>query len=172
MSDLYLIAEIKAAFGNEGFVSVISHSDKQERFFELKKVLIDVFGGKKEFFIEEVLFNKEVCLLKFKNFNSDKAVDFLIGKEIFVDEENLIKLETNEYFVHDLIGSRVIRNNEDFGVIIDVLLLPANDVIVIKNQNGEEEMLPLIFDYLESFDAKNKVLTLKPGGDIYDKNED
>lgn len=172
MSEYYLIAEIKAAFGNEGFVSLFSHSDKQERFFEIKNVFIDVFGVKKEFFFEEVIFKKDLCLVKFRNFNTDKSVDFLIGKKIFVDQENLVKLETDEFFVHDLIGSRVMRNNLYYGQIVDVLILPANNVIVINNQKGEEEMLPLIFDYFESFDAKNKVLTLKPGGDLYDTDED
>jgi 16S rRNA processing protein RimM len=172
LSDYYLIAEINSAYGNDGTVSIISHSDKQERFFNLKNVFIEVFGLKKEFLIEKVLNKKGQILIKFKNFNNKNEVDFLIGKKIFVDEGNLVKLEDNEYFIHDLIGSRVFRNNTFFGEVIDVLLLPANDILVIRNLAGEEELIPVIHDYIDYFDVQKKELTLKPGGDIYEKNED
>ena len=44
----------------------------------------------------------------------------LVGKEIYVDNDNLVKLPDNYFFVHDLVGSSVFRNNEYFGKILDV----------------------------------------------------
>lgn len=172
MSDFYLIAEIKSAYGSDGFVSIISHSNRRERFFELNKVYIEVFNSKKEFFVETVKIINELILIKFKNFNNINDIDFLIGKNLYVDNDNLVKLEDNSFFIHDLIGSQVFRKSILYGKIIDVLLLPANDVFVIKNLAGEEELIPAILDYIEGFDAEKKILTLKPEGDIYDTDED
>ena len=172
MSDFYLIAEVKSAYGNDGFVSIISHSNRRERFFELDKVYIEVFNSKKEFLVETVKIKNDLILIKFKNFNNINDIDFLIGKNIYVDNDSLVKLEDNSFFVHDLIGSQVFRKNKLYGKIIDVLLLPANDVFVLQNLAGEEELIPAIFDYIEGFDAKNKILTLKSEGDIYDTDKD
>ena len=52
----------------------------------------------------------KIFTLKFRNFNSDNDVEVLIGREIFVDEANIVKLPENYFFIHDLVGSRVFRN--------------------------------------------------------------
>lgn len=169
MDEFYLIAEIRAIHNKEGFLSIVSYTDVPERFNKLRKVYIEIFGEKKEFFIEKVLHLKNSAAVKFRNFDSDKDVSFLIGKKMFVDNESLVKLSENTYFIHDLIGSSVFRNNAQVGLLTDVLVLPANDVYVITETSGKELLIPAIKDYIESFDPQNKILVIKPGDDIYDE---
>lgn len=171
MSEYYLIAEVKAVYGSDGFVSVRSHSDYPDRFFDLERVYIEVFGDKKEFFVEEVVELKNFFALKFKNFNTAKEAEFLVGKRIYVSSEEAIELVDNTFFIHDLIGSKVYRNGEVFGTLIDVLKLPANDVYVITGLEGNEILIPAVSDYVERFDPVEKVLILQPGGAIYDDDE-
>lgn len=184
MIEYFLIARIVSIFekpritqgksvfrsAKEGFVKIFSYSDFPERFFNLKKVYIDFFGEKKEFWVERVEKINDSVLLKFRNFDTAGDVSVLVGKEIFVDNENLIKLPDNYFFVHDLLGSEVFRNNEFFGKIKDVLSYPANDVYVIEN-NGVEILIPAVPDYLESFDPDKKILVLKPGDELYENDE-
>jgi len=167
------IMQGKSAFGSarEGFVKIFSYSDFPERFFNLKRVYIEFFDEKKEFYVERVEKIKDYFLLKFKNFDTNNDANVLVGKEIFVDNENLVKLPDNYFFVHDLISSSVFRNNKFFGKIKDVLSYPANDVYVIEN-SGEEILIPAIPDYIESFDPEKKILVLKPGDDLYENDED
>ena len=73
--------------------------------------------------------------------------------------------------MHDLLGSRVYRNNREFGTLKDVLRSPANDVYVIENMQGKEILIPAIQDYIESFDRENKILIIKPGNQIYEDDE-
>ena len=168
MSDFFLIAKISSLYGKNGYVRIISHSDFPERFLALRKVFIDFFGNKKEFLIEDVKKVKDYFVLKFKSFNNDSDVQVLLEKEIFVDSENLVKLPENYFFVHDLIGSKVLRNNEEFGVIEDVIHNQANDVYVIKNTMGKEILIPAVSDFIENFDQPNKILILKPDKDLYE----
>ncbi|MGE5430350.1 MAG: ribosome maturation factor RimM [Syntrophomonadaceae bacterium] len=172
MSEYYLIAEIKSLFETGGFVNIIPYSDNPERYLELEDVYIDVFGDKKKFSVEKVIQKGKFWSVKFKNFNSAQEVEFLLGKRIFVDSEDLIELEENTYFVHDLIESQVFRNGKLVGKVVDVLNLPANDVYVIKDLSDKELLIPAITDYIESFDAFNKVLVLKPGGEIFEEEDD
>lgn len=171
MSDFYLIATVTSVSGKKGSVKIISHSDFPERFFNLSKVYIDFFGEKKLFFVESVKKNKDFFTLKFKNFNSDKDSGILVGKEIFVDEENLIRLPEDHYFIHDLVGSKVIRDDKELGIIKDVLQYPANDVYVIEDNEGKEILIPAIHRIIESFDNVKKILKLKPGEDLYEDDE-
>ena len=171
MNDFYLIAAVASVAGKKGAVKIISYSDYPERFFNLSKVYIDFFGDKKSFFVESVKRNKDFFTLKFKNFNSEKDSEILVGKEIFVDEENLIRLPTGHFFIHDLIGSRVIKDDKELGVIKDVLQYPANDVYVIENGLGNEILIPAIHRFIESFDNVKKLLKLKTGEDLYEDDE-
>jgi 16S rRNA processing protein RimM len=171
VSEFFLIATIDSVFGKDGFVKIISHSDFPDRFYRLEQVYIDFWGEKKEFFVEKVLERKKYLTLKFKNFDDERDVGVLIGKDVFVDEKNVIKLPEGTFFVHDLLGSRVYRNNREFGTLKDVLRSPANDVYVIENMYGEEILIPAVRDYIEGFDSENKILIIKPGAQIYEDDE-
>lgn len=172
MNDYFLIAKIVSVFGKDGFVRISSYSDFPERFFDLKKVYMDFFGEMKVFGVEKVLKKKDFFVLKFKNFDSEENAQALVGKDLFVDEEDVVELPKDVYFVHDLIGSKVYRNNSVFGTIKDVLSFPANDVYVIEGENGEEKLIPAVRSFVESFDPVKKILVLKPGEDLYDDDED
>ncbi len=169
MNDYFLIAKIDSVYGKKGFVKIFSFSDYPNRFLILNKVFIDFFDDKKVFFVEKAIKNNNNILLKFKNFNTPDDVKILIGRNIFVDEENLVKLPENHIFIHDLIGSKVYRNNSEFGIITDVLTYPANDVYVIQSK-GKEILIPAALDFFESYDSKNKILILKAGDSLYDED--
>jgi 16S rRNA processing protein RimM len=171
VSDFFLIATIDSVFGKDGFVKIISHSDFPDRFYRLEQVYIDFWGDKKELFVERVLERKKSITLKFRNFDNDRDVQVLVGKDVFVNEKNVIRLPEGSFFVHDLLGSRVYRNNKEFGTLKDVLRSPANDVYVIENMNGEEILIPAVQDYIESFNRENKTLVIKPGNKIYEDDE-
>jgi 16S rRNA processing protein RimM len=172
VSDFYLVAEIKSVYGKRGFVTAVSHTDFPERFLKLKKVYIEIYGDKKILYVQETKKNRNNFLIKFKNFNSNSEVEFLIGKKIYIDSENVVPLSGEMFFVHDLIGSMVYRNEKIIGKIEDVLNLPANDVYVIRKLSNEEILIPAIKDYIAGFDPVNKILILKPGEKIYEDDED
>ena len=171
MNEFYLIATVISAFGKNGAVKIKSHSDYPERFLHLSEVFIDFFNTKKLFFVENVEQHNSIFTIKFKNFDSDKDVKILIGKDLFVDEDHLVKLPENHFFIHDLIGSKVIRNNHDIGTIKEVLQYPANDIYVVLDNFGNETLIPAVLDFIESFDAVNKILNLKPGDELYENDE-
>jgi 16S rRNA processing protein RimM len=134
-------------------------------------VFIDFFNDKKEFLVEKVEKTKDFFIIKFENFDSDTDVRILVGKDIFVSSEDAVKLPENYYFTHDFSGSRVYRNNMEFGIVKDVLHYPANDVLVIKNSEGSEVLIPAVADYIESYNPEEKILILKPGGELYEDED-
>lgn len=168
MSEYFLIAKITSVSDKKGFVKIYSYSDFLERFYSLGEVYIDFFDTKKKFFVEEIKRVHDDFFIRFRNFNSDSETRIFLDKEIFVDKKGVIELPENYYFVHDLINSKIFRNEKYFGKITDVLFYPANDVYVIQDANGQEILLPALSGLIESFDAKNKVMILRPGESFYE----
>ena len=171
MSEFFLVARITSTADKKGFVKIYSYSDFPERFFSLREVFIDFFDNKKKFIVEEVKKNKDDFFIKFRNFNSDIDTRVLLNKEIYVDEKDAVKLPEKVFFVHDLLDSKVFRNEKLFGIIKDVLSYPANDVYVIKDVNGGEILLPALSEIIESFDPENKIMILKPGESFYEDED-
>ena len=66
MNDLFLIAEIKSAYGSSGFVVIDSFSDFKDRFFELKNVFVEIFGNRKNFVVESAKEVDKKIILKSK----------------------------------------------------------------------------------------------------------
>jgi len=166
VDQFFLIAEIRAVHSSNGFVLIDSFSDFTERFFKLNSVFIELFGLKKEFVVENVIEVSGRIALKFKNFNSAGDVKILVGKKIFVDEKNSVKLAKDTYFVHDLIGSEVFRNSKLIGHVEDVLAYPANDVYLIKDVDQKKIMIPAVKDFIKSFEPGKKRLELVDDCDL------
>lgn len=171
MSEYFLVARITSTADKKGFVKIYSYSDFPERFFSLKEVYIDFFDNKKKFIVEEVKKLKNDYFIRFKNFESAQDTKFLLDKEIFVDEKDAVKLPEKVYFVHDLTGSKVFRNEKLFGIIKEVLSYPANDVYVIEDPDGGEILLPALSELIKSFDAERKVMILVPGESFYEDED-
>lgn len=166
-NEYYLVAKIISA-SYEGYVNIALFTDFPEHLYELKKVYIDFFESKKEFKIDKIKGSGNRYQIKFQNFNDESDTEILIGKEIFIEEKDLVKLPVNQFYIHDIIGSVVLRNNVEIGKVTDVLSLPANDVYVIRDNSGNEILIPAVNEYIINFDPDKKILKLKPGEDFYD----
>jgi len=169
--EFFLIAEIKDSFGSEGFFSVRSFSDYPDRFSRLSRVFIEIFGDLREFKVDSIVLENDQILLRLENLLSADLIKNLIGKKIFIHRDDSVELPEDTYFVHDLIGSRVLKNDKPFGIIKDVISLTSNDVYVIETYSKTEVLIPAVKDYILSFDDKNKILTLRHFENIYDDED-
>ena len=170
--DYFLIARIERLYGKNGFVSLRSFSDFPERYSSLKKVYIDFWGDKKSFFVEDVKDVKGRYIIKFKNFDNPRDSQVLLGREVYVNEDDVVELPENHFFVHDLIGMEVLAGKERLGTVSDVIKAKANDVLVILTDNKEEKLIPFVLNFIEKFDAAQKRLTLTITKDFFEDDED
>lgn len=171
MDELVLIAEIKSVANSDTFLAVDSFSDFSERFFELKKIFIEFFGHYKEFTVEDVNEINGRVSIKIKGFDNKDDAQILIGKKIFVDKKDCVVLSEDTFFIHDLIGSEVYRENVLLGIVKDVWKLPSNDVYIIEDKNQKDIFVPAIKEYIKFFDPLKKRLELIDGCDLlYDEN--
>jgi 16S rRNA processing protein RimM len=170
LEDYYLIAEIKTVFNADGYLRIKSFSDFPERFFLLDKVFINIYGDFREFTVENVESIEDSFVLKFKNFDSDEETEFLIGSMVYIKQNELVELEDDTYFIHDLLDCKVFYNEKFFGKIVNVLSLSSNDVYVTEDESGIERLIPAVSEFIDKVDVGNKTILLRQ--DFDELNDD
>lgn len=166
MEERFQVGVIANTHGIGGEVKVFPTTDDEKRFKKLKEVFLDT--GKEEMLLHvtQARFQKNMVILKFKEFDNINQVESLRGKALFVDREHAVKLEKDEYFIADMIGMSVISDEgEALGMLEDVLQTGANDVYVIKEAGGQELLVPAIRECVVNVDieARYMIIHLIPG---------
>lgn len=136
---------ITTTHGVRGEVKVFPTTDDAKRFKKLKQVILDTGKEEVNLEIEGVKFFKQLVILKFKGLDSINDVEKYRQKSLYVTRENAVRLSRDEYFIADLIDLKVLdENDEEIGIVKDVMQTGANDVYVIDMSDGRELLLPAI----------------------------
>lgn len=145
MTEKFQVGAITQTHGIRGEVKVYPTTEDPMRYKTLKKVQIDNGKEKKDLEIEHVRFFKQYVIVKFKGIDNINDVERYKGASLWIDREDAIKLEENEYFVADLIGMQVLGDDgENLGILTDVLQTGANDVYVVEQKGKDTLYIPAI----------------------------
>ncbi|MCQ2492229.1 MAG: ribosome maturation factor RimM [Lachnospiraceae bacterium] len=161
MEDILRVGVITKTHGIRGEVKVFPTTDDPKRFKKLKSVLLDTGRERRKMEIEQVRFQKNLVILKFKGIDNINDVEAFKQCDLYVTRKNAVKLEENENFIVDLIGLKVVTDEgEEFGTMKDVMLTGANDVYVIETLDGEEVLFPAIPSCILDVDLDEEVMTV------------
>ena len=159
MEDLFQVGIITSTHGVKGEVKVYPTTDDVRRFKKLKDIIIDTGKEHVALELESVKFFKQMVILKFKGIDTLNDVEKYRQKSLYVTRANAVRLRKDEYFIADLIGLKVIdEENKELGTLEDVMLTGANDVYVISLLNGKELLLPAIKQCILNVDMENQCM--------------
>ena len=138
-----LIAKIQANQGLNGWLKIYSYSENKEKFSSYTHFFVLHNKNYDQLDIENIIIDKSIKI-KFHSINSREESERFIGKNLYVENDQLEKLNDNEYYWKDLIGLDVyLEEGKKIGVISDIIETGSNDVLVIQ---GEKELLiPYIY---------------------------
>lgn len=146
-----LLGKIVNTFGLKGDLKILPYADKT-KFGGIKTIFIDGFDG--QFAVEKVNTGGKNITIKLKGLDDINLVSKFINHNIQIEKENF--LQKNEYLINDIIGSKIIFNNNQIATVMSVENYGASDILVI-DLSGKEKRVPLVLDYFENIDIKNKV---------------
>ena len=149
MEELFRVGVISNTHGIRGEVKVYPTTDNVRRFDDLKEVILDTGKEQLNLHVTSVKYFKNMVILKFKEFDNINDIIPYKGMDLLVTRENAIPLEEGEYYIADIIGSKVIT---------DELQTGANDVYVVKTKDGKEVLLPSIEECILDRDIENKIV--------------
>ena len=138
MEELFRVGVISNTHGIRGEVKVYPTTDNVRRFDDLKEVILDTGKEQLNLHVTSVKYFKNMVILKFKEFDNINDIIPYKGMDLLVTRENAIPLEEGEYYIADIIGSKVITDEDKIlGTLTDVLQTGANDVYVVKTKDAE-----------------------------------
>ena len=148
----------------KGEVKVISSTDFEEERFKKGSKLLITRGNQliREVVVQSYRNHKNFLLVKFEGIDSVEEAEKLKNLQIKIDSDEVGELEENEFYFHQIIGCEVFdENDRNLGEIIDILTPGANDVWVIKGEEGKEILIPYIEDVVKQIDITNKKVNIK-----------
>jgi 16S rRNA processing protein RimM len=139
------IGEIVNIHGVKGEIKVYPLTDDPTRYEKLKWFYIDQKGKLEKHKIENVKYFKNMVILKLEGIDDPDQAEALKGSFILIDRKDAVKLSEDSYFICDLIGMQV---QDDEGKVLgnlnNVLQTGSNDVYVVRNESGQEILIPAL----------------------------
>ena len=158
------VGKIVKTHSLKGEVKVISSTDFEEERFKKGSKLLITRGNQliREVVVQSYRNHKNFLLVKLEGIDSVEEAEKLKNLQIKIDSDEVGGLEENEFYFHQIIGCEVFdENDKNLGEIIDILTPGANDVWVIKGENGKEILIPYIEDVVKKIDITNKKVNIE-----------
>lgn len=149
-NDKILVGKVTKPFGIFGEVKIENYSGFADGF----ELLEDVFLDDGKFVLEEVKHRGRTTMLKFRGCDTRNDAEKLVGRKIYMMEEDLRKLPDDEFYVRDLIGMEVFCCGEKIGIIKEVLTDRPQDLYVVTLINGDSTMIRAVKEFIKYIDVE------------------
>lgn len=163
-----VVGSIIGAHGIRGEVKVALETSFPERFQRLKSVLIGPPDGSdyQPYPLMASRIHKGNALLTLANVTDRTTAEEMRGLTVAIPADQAMPLGEDEYYVYQIEGLQVYtEEGEHLGKVVEVMFTGANEVYVVRNEDGAELLLPAIADVVQSvdLDAEKIVVRLLEG---------
>ncbi|ANB60862.1 ribosome maturation factor RimM [Anoxybacteroides amylolyticum] len=160
------VGTIVNTHGIRGEVRVISKTDFADERYKIGNTLylfMDNASQPIEVKVKSHRVHKSFDLLSFEGYDNINLVEKWKGGVLKVPESQLGKLGEGEFYFHEIIGCTVVtEDGETIGVVKEILTPGANDVWVVRRENGKDALIPYIADVVIDVNVDEKLITIRP----------
>ena len=131
------IATIVGAHGIKGAVRARYVTDSPDYYLKEKVFFLEKDGILSALNLIRISQSKNCWIIIFEEINSRNDAEVLKGCRLLLPDDHLRPLESNEVFLHQIIGCRVEdQKGRILGRITDVLETGANNVYEVSNESS------------------------------------
>ena len=155
------VGRIGRAHGILGEATIEVRTDEPERRFAVGAEVLTETG---KLIVSSARVHNGILLLGFKGYSDRNAIEKLRNTLLYAEVDiNEPGLDEDDYHIQQLIGLRAeLEDGTEFGVVSDVLNLPAQDCLAIKTKNGEV-LIPFVRQLVPVVDlAAKRVVVIPP----------
>ena len=139
-----VLGRITGLYGVHGWLKIFSYSRPRENIFSYNPWLI---GQSQDVSLTQQVIEWKVqgkgLIAQLDGINDRNMAQTYVGLDIAVPRDALPALAKDEYYWCDLIGLKVVNQNQDvLGTVIEIMETGANDVVVVEGE--EKYLIPLL----------------------------
>lgn len=158
------VGQLRRPHGVRGEMQMALYTDFPERL----KPGITVYIGENHQFvtIRSRRMHREVMLIAFDEYPDRTAVEVLRNQIVYVSVESIPELPDGDFYQFELIDLNVFTDEgHQLGVVEEILETGANDVLLVRQPDGKEVLLPFIDEVILKIDLDSGILLvhLLPG---------
>ena len=157
------VGRIGRAHGILGEATIEVRTDEPESRFAVGATLETDNKELTKLTVSSARVHNGILLLGFKGISDRNAIEKLRNSLLYAEVDiNEPGLDEDDYHVQQLLGLRAeLEDGTEFGVITDVLNLPAQDCLSIKTKNGEV-LIPFVRQLVPIVDIAGKRVVVIP----------
>lgn len=136
------VGKISGAFGVKGWVKVFSYTEPRTNILQYSPIYLARHNEWIEVKVSGGHMQGKGVVMGLQNVTDRDQVQPLIGSELAIKKEQLEPAQEDEFYWSDLIGLDVVNlKGEALGQVDHLMETGANDVLVVKPGNGQDERL-------------------------------
>ncbi len=140
-----IVGHITGVYGVKGWIKVFSNTEPREGIKDYNpwylKTKTDSHWRKIQ--VESARRHGKTVVAKIAGIDDREEAMLLSGQEIAIAASQMKPLGKDEYYWRDLIGLRVINQQDiELGVVKELMETGANDVLVVESAEGKQHLIP------------------------------
>ena len=172
--DLVVIGEIVKPHGIRGEVKVYSYSEKPENFKHYNEIVLQKPAANGTYIYKVVKCREQgtLAILQLEGVASREDAEALQGSTVWLQKAELPKLDSDEYYWHQVIGLQVCtESGRELGKVAGFFTTKAHDIMVVTGA-GHEYMIPLKGDIIRNIDSQGGKVLIAPPPGLLEANEE
>jgi len=155
---VYLVVGfLRRPHGIRGEIIMDLHTDFPERFRSGRNLFVG--EEHKPMKLAGTRSHARGMLIKFKGVETPEEAGQFRNQWVYVKAADVPALPENQIYLHELFGFKVVDENEHpLGELVEIIETGANDVYVVRDENGHEILLPAIPSVILDLDPARRLM--------------
>jgi len=158
---MFLVGTIVGTFGNKGDLKINPLIQPPDYLLELSDIFVeDSSGFKQEFEVLRVKKHKNIYIVTLQGIDNMNVAEDLCGLSVYLPSIEFKELQENEFYYHELKGLTAYAESGNLIGTVDHVLKSGNDILVIKDEEGKEIMVPFVDELVPEVNLKERTITI------------
>ncbi len=137
------VGKISGVYGIKGWVKVHSYTEDRENILKYSPWLLQKDRQSKTVNVLTGRQQGKTIVASLEGVGNRSDAELLAGWDVFINSEQLPKIEHGEYYWADLVGLKVVtKNGIGLGIVDYLIETGANDVLVVAGD--KERLIPFL----------------------------
>lgn len=155
-----IIGKIVGVHGVNGTILLLPLTDHPERFFKMKKLILERAGMPSQTVTVKKIKpyeGKDTFFVQLSGVDDRTVAESFKGSLVTVSKEERAELSEDEYWIDDIVGMKVIDDltGAELGVLEEVLRTGSNDVYLIRTNEGQIRPIPALGEAIKKVDTES-----------------